>query len=47
MMMPMVFRDDHDDVAMPGVPMPFMDLAAAQHECCHQRHQEHECLIHS
>jgi hypothetical protein len=46
-MMLMVFRDDHDDVAMPGVPMFIVDLAAAQHECRHQRRQEHKCLIHS
>lgn len=43
----MVFRDDHDDVAMPGVPMFVMDDAATQQKRRGQRYQEHKCLIHS
>ena len=43
----MVLRDDHDDVAMPGVPMSFIYNAAAQQKCRGQRYQDHKFLVHS
>lgn len=44
----MVFRDDHDDVAMPCVPMLIiMDDATTQHECRGQHHDHQKHLVHS